>query len=152
MTSDAGLVYEHLENLFVVLGLKADEIENAKQLEDTKSFKLQAASVLQWWRKIQGSAATKQVIIEALAECQYAEAVGILREKWGLASGGKAKTPTYYLTLSFPKPFCLPMVVTTPCLLVESVPIHTSMSIGLFFHTHQISTNIQRMPHKYGRP
>ena len=78
----------------MVLDLKADEIENAKQLEDTKSFKLQAVSVLQWWRKIKGSAATKQVLIEALAECQYAEAVGLLCEKWGLASGGKAKTPT----------------------------------------------------------
>ena len=87
-------MHKDLETLFVVLDLKADEIENAKQLGDTKSVELQAASVLRCWRKLNGSAATKQVIIKALAKYKYEEAVGILCEKWGLASGGKNKTLT----------------------------------------------------------
>ena len=87
-------MHKDLEKLFVVLGLKPDEIEKAKQFGDPKSFELQAASVLHCWRKLNGSAATKQLIIEALAECKHAEAVRVLCEKWGLASGGKNKILT----------------------------------------------------------
>ena len=71
------------------LGLEAHEIENAKKLPAYTNFQSQATNVLQWWRKIKESAATKQVIISALAECQYADAVRILCDKWGLESAGK---------------------------------------------------------------
>ena len=86
---NAGLQQTYLDYLFVVLRLPANEIENAKKLVDTKDFQLEAISVLQYWRKTKGRAASKQAIIKALEECQYIEAVDILCGKWGLASEGK---------------------------------------------------------------
>ena len=88
MTSNAGLQHNHLENLFVELELRADEIENAKRLADTNDFKLQAASVLRFWRETNGNAATKQGIINALEVCQLCDAVEILQEKWNLQTKG----------------------------------------------------------------
>ena len=88
VTSNAGLQNSDLEDLFVELQLQADEIENAKRLADTRDFKLQAATVLRFWRQTNGSAATKQAIINALEECQLYDAVDILNEKWNLQTKG----------------------------------------------------------------
>ena len=88
VAGNAGLRHSDLENLFVVLGLQADAIENAQRLAGTNDYKLQAASVLRSWRETNGNAATKQVIINALEECQYTGAVEILLGKWGMQNQG----------------------------------------------------------------
>ena len=79
VTSNARLQQSHLKNLYVELGLEANEIENAERNADTNDVKLQAASVLLSWRRSRGSDATRQAIIEALVKCRCREAVMILQ-------------------------------------------------------------------------
>ena len=84
----ARLQHSHLENLFVERGLEANEIENAKKNAYTSDVKLQAASVLQSWRRIRGNDATRQAIIDALRKCRCREAVEILQQTWERTSIG----------------------------------------------------------------
>ena len=77
-----------LENLFIVLGLPTNEIENAKRLADTNDFQLQAKSVLQFWHQTKGKAATKQAIIDGLKKCKLKKALEILLKEWNLLTEG----------------------------------------------------------------
>ena len=88
VTQTTRLLSSDLNNLFVELGLHTNEIENAKKNAGTYDVKLQAASVLHFWRKSRGSDATRQAIITALKSRRYIEAVEILQEKWGMATKG----------------------------------------------------------------
>ena len=92
LTDNARLQHSDLENLFILLGLQQNEIEKAKKNADTTDVKLQAASVLQSWRKSRGSDATRQVLITTLEKCGYIEAVEILQEKWKMTSTEKGSS------------------------------------------------------------
>ena len=82
VTSKAGLYRLELEQLFVELGLGLDEIEKAKRSANTQDFQLEAASVLRYWRIINGKAATKQAVLDALKGCQSNLAWETLQEMW----------------------------------------------------------------------
>ena len=86
VTSNARLQQSHLKNLFVELGLEANEIENAEKNADTNDVKLQAASVLRSWRRSRGNVATRQAMINALVKCRYNEAAMILQGKWKMTT------------------------------------------------------------------
>ena len=73
-------------------GLEENEIENAKKNSDTTDIKLQAASVLRYWRKSRGNDATRQAVITALETCGYNEAVEMLKEKWKMTSSVKGSS------------------------------------------------------------
>ena len=84
----AELKHSDLERLFVALGLKAHDIENAKFSAAINDYQLQAQSVLQFWRQINGSRASRQAIINALKECKRTKALEILIRIWNLETEG----------------------------------------------------------------
>ena len=92
LTNNTRLQSSDLMKLFILLGLQQNEIEKAKKNADTTDVTLQAASVLQYWRKSRGIDATRQVIITALKKCGYIEAVEILQEKWTMTSNEKGSS------------------------------------------------------------
>ena len=92
VTKNARLQQSDLENLFIGLGMEANEIENAKKNSGTTDIKLQAASVLRSWRKSRGKDATRQAVITALETCGYTEAVQRLQEKWKMTSSTKGSS------------------------------------------------------------
>ena len=97
----ARLQHSNLENLFVELGLKANEIEKAKKNADSSDIKLQAASVLRSWRRSRGNSATRRTVITALKECRCNEAEKILQEKWKMTTGttGNSSPQDYLIEL-----------------------------------------------------
>ena len=99
VTRKVGLNYSELENLYYALGLQHDSIEKAKQSAITMEPRLQANRVLQTWRRMNGNAATKQAIIDALMECHYREAVENLQDEWNLKPEGTSKPVGMFLRL-----------------------------------------------------
>ncbi|XP_072016999.1 uncharacterized protein [Amphiura filiformis] len=91
LASNAKLSRDQLRHLFQKLGLVETDIENAYRRADTRDFKLQAISVLQLWRQINGLRATRQAIIDALKSCGFIEAKEILEKKWTRTSRGMAQ-------------------------------------------------------------
>ena len=84
VAENAGLTRNKLHKLFKVLDIPDREVENAERNADTRDVVLQADKVLQHWRTIRGSAATKWAILEALEECGYVGAIEILRRLWDM--------------------------------------------------------------------
>ncbi|XP_072022993.1 uncharacterized protein [Amphiura filiformis] len=78
----AELGWDDLNHIFVELGLKGPDIENAVRKADTKDFQLQSINVLRFWRHTNGEGATREAIIEALEACKLIEAKEILLDKW----------------------------------------------------------------------
>ena len=96
-----------LESFFLELGLQPTDIEKEKANAGVNNVHLQARNVLRFWRKTEGTAATRERILEALEKCENRLAVQQLEDKWKLEGkcnnlrfwGRKRKTDTPRLVL-----------------------------------------------------
>ncbi|XP_072015013.1 NLR family CARD domain-containing protein 4-like [Amphiura filiformis] len=93
IASNATLLHNQLRHLFVELGIKAPDVENAECRIETRDFQLQAIEVLQFWRQSNGEKATRRAIIEALGECHFCDAKEILEKKWSISKVPPARPP-----------------------------------------------------------
>ena len=85
------LCSEHLEFIYIELGLSQAEIGDAKSIANNPSFQLQAVQVLRVWRRKKADSATREAILSTIQACGYGRSKRILEEKWNLISEGKAK-------------------------------------------------------------
>ncbi|XP_072016013.1 NLR family CARD domain-containing protein 4-like [Amphiura filiformis] len=100
VASNAKLLHDQLRHLFVQLGIKASDRENAERRADTRDFKLQAIEVLRSWRQSKGEKATRKAILHALRKCHLMEAREILVEKWAQSKDFRKREPLSQLSSS----------------------------------------------------
>ena len=84
ITHKAGLKKADLNNLFEELSISSADQDNGRHSANTEDFKLQSSTILQAWVQNQGSAATRDRIIEAIRECELIHTMEFLEREWVL--------------------------------------------------------------------
>ncbi len=83
---DVNLTYADLQGLYMKLGIKQADIDNAERSIPVNDFKIQAVQVLNVWRVWKANAATRKALLTAMSECGLVKAKELLEDKWGIIS------------------------------------------------------------------